>query len=126
MPKLLVWRKQSATALYKKGDVISVIAEDQDFSDSEVADNHTTTIDVVGVTLAKCRQLLEKERRPAVYGDPEYEAPDASDKWILTGQNKWYFTSIADHAITPDELDAALTNREGNDLFSTKAANTYG
>lgn len=126
MPKLLVWRKQSSTALRKKGDVISVIDDGQEFSASEVADGHTTTITVSGTTFAKCKQLLEKERRPAVYGDPEYDAPDAEDKWIVTGQNKWYFTSIADHVITPDELDAALTNREGNDLFSTKAANTYG
>jgi len=126
MPKLLVWRKQSSTALYKKGDVIAVIGDEQEFSDSEIADSHTTDIELSGVTLTKAKQLMEKERRPAVYGDPEYNAPDESDKWIYTGQNKWYFTSIADHFVTDEEIDSALTNREGNALFSTKAANTYG
>jgi hypothetical protein len=126
MPKLLVWRKQSSTALYHKGDVISVADDGHEFSSSEVADDHTTVIEVVGVTLAKCRQLLEKERRPAVLGDPEYDSPDAEDKWIYTGKNKWFFTSIADHTITPEEMDAALTNREGPNVFSSTVADTYG
>lgn len=126
MPKLLVWRKQSSTALFKKGDVISVIDDSAAFSPTEMADDHTTVIELAGITLAKARQLLEKQRRPAVYGDPEYDSPDAEDKWIYTGQNKWYFTSIADKFVTDIEINAAISNREGNDLFTEKAAGSYG
>lgn len=126
MPKALVWRIYSGTKLYQKGDIICVVPDDHEFSQSEIDANHTTVIDFQGITLEKAKQLLEKQKRPAVEGDPEFLAPDESDRVVYSGKNKWYFASIADKTITTDEINAALINREGSGLFTETEWGAYG
>lgn len=126
MPKALVWRIYSGTRLYQKGDIICVVPDDHKFSQSEIDDDHTTVIDFEGISLQKARQLLEKQKRPAIEGDDEYEAPDEQDRFVYSGKNKWYFGSIADKRITADEVDAALINREGVGVFTSTEAGVYG
>lgn len=124
MPRLLVWRKQSSTALYKKGDVISVVPDSHEFSQSEIDDSHTTIIDLDGISLDKARQLLEKKK--TLNGEFAFSEPGTVDQYSYSDINKWYFDSIADHFVTPEEVDIALTNREGLGVFTETEANTYG
>jgi hypothetical protein len=126
MPKALVWRIYSGTRLYQKGDVISVVPDDHEFSQAAIDDNHTTVIDFQGIDLAKAKQLLEKQKRPAVEGEPEFDAPDEQDRFVYSGKNKWYFASIADKKITAEEINTAIVNREGSGLFTETEAGTYG
>lgn len=67
-------------------------------------------IDIPGMPKATAARLLQKWWRPAVPGDPEFEAPDEPDRIVILGPYRWQF-GVA------DKLPGQLKTRIRRDKF---------
>jgi len=63
------------------------------------------TLDIPGMPLETAVRILGPLVRPAVEGDPEFEAPDIEDRYVRLGPYRWQF-GVADKL--PGQIKARL------------------
>lgn len=127
MAKVRMWATSAGAA--EAGDVISVIDDDQEFSDSDKSDAFSYIVSLPGVSVEKASQLRESVYRPAVEGDPEFEFPDEEDRRVLVYKKKWRFKTEGlrnlytdkEYVIRDYDLDVAVENRKDKKKFIASA-----
>ena len=62
-------------------------------------------IDIPGMPLESAQRVLGPHIRPAVPGEPEYDAPDPEDRYVAIGPYRWQF-GVADKL--PGQIKAQL------------------
>lgn len=103
MSKVLVAKNPIGTSGLLKGYAITVIESDQDFTADDLVLGWS--VEISGKTEAETNSLLEVFTRPAVPGEPEYEAQDEPDRIVFLGPRRWYFAF--------DEIQLATLNTYG-------------
>lgn len=102
MARLLLRSADLAHAGLYEGDPVAIVDDSHTFSQEEdirvwVANGNAANtypglfyvIDLVGMPLEPARRLYEQWKRPAVPGDPEYDAPDPEDRCVFLGPHRW-------------------------------------
>jgi len=81
------------------------------------------TVDIAGMDKATAERLTQPWVRPATILDPEWNAPDAADRYVYVGPHRWQF-GVADKL--PGALKARLRRDRYLDVpFDIDTINNY-
>lgn len=136
MASFLFLAKELSNAGRFEGDPVSIKNDSWQWSAEEDIDRWVAegnakgdfpdlfyVIDIVGMPLDTALRMTQQWVRAAVPGDPEYDAPDEEDRYVLLGPHRWQL-GVADKL--PGNLKGKLRkDRKLNIPYDIPTINNY-